>query len=815
MSLLDQLLNGRSNNQSGDALAALNFDRGEFDIPNPPNVNELPVKQASDDTSDSEPDTVEVKNGIASSGKAMAWYEVVFDVPFSDGTKPTVTAVAESRGSSESQGQYSPPSHDSPGITALELLDISIPDPSLSERSLTDRSLNAVDLADVSISNRALNDRALNEVGLQQRELSQVQLQTDVSLPGVDLPTVSLPQASIPEISLGQFEVQQQTVPTAIESDVSISEVTEGDIGSGIVNGLTSLADNRQSVQQALADESQYTQFSEESFGEGLGIEDLRFTDLQDIDAIPSFEENLKRRNRETGEAIANEMSNRVDGAFWMLDFQNNYTILDQTLTIGFDLQDDVENELKAIIDRFSAELYGAPSSDSSYTPSGGEGIYESIWGAIGAELDDIKNKFLLTGDDIRALRDQIDSAFNDFSERLTGSDQVTGALETFVQDLVNDLTSTFSNFDTGINDLASLTDSELRNMASNIDTNFGNTRDTINSRMGEIETVVNDKLALISQMKTDIENAINSLTDNVNSALADLGANVESEVSTLKQNIQTSINDQSEQTQTQINELSNTTQTQLTELRDSIENQIIQNNDAIRDSINVLNGNVRDELISMNTNIENVINNVVADADTELKNFKTNVEDNMNTTIDEIRNNNNIVETTLQDMNSNIDSTISGMNSDIENTITSMNQEVDEQMKGLSNDTQSELVDMRDDIEGQINALSDDIEAALNEYNQNITNAYNDITALAEQSLNESTNQVYEAIGAPAGQAISPVQIRNVDETGFEFLGYRGGLTIHWNAIGEAGEVRSGGGGGVGRLPSPPESELPGIIFR
>jgi len=74
----------------------------------------------------------------------------------------------------------------------------------------------------------------------------------------------------------------------------------------------------------------------------------------------------------------------------------------------------------------------------------------------------------------------------------------------------------------------------------------------------------------------------------------------------------------------------------------------------------------------------------------------------------------------------------------------------------------------------------------------------------------------VYEAIGAPAGQAISPVQIRNVDETGFEFLGYRGGMTIHWNAIGEAGEVRSGGGGREGvPTPEPPEGELPGIIFR
>jgi hypothetical protein len=76
--------------------------------------------------------------------------------------------------------------------------------------------------------------------------------------------------------------------------------------------------------------------------------------------------------------------------------------------------------------------------------------------------------------------------------------------------------------------------------------------------------------------------------------------------------------------------------------------------------------------------------------------------------------------------------------------------------------------------------------------------------------------DQVNSSIGAPKGEALSPVQIRNVDESGFEFLGYQGGMKIHWNAIGTPGEGGTDtiGGGGGDITPAPPEG-FPGIIFR
>jgi hypothetical protein len=57
----------------------------------------------------------------------------------------------------------------------------------------------------------------------------------------------------------------------------------------------------------------------------------------------------------------------------------------------------------------------------------------------------------------------------------------------------------------------------------------------------------------------------------------------------------------------------------------------------------------------------------------------------------------------------------------------------------------------------------------------------------------------VYEEIGAPDGQLISPTQVREVDNQGFEFLGFEGGTVINWIAFGvvEAEEDENGSDNG------------------
>lgn len=808
MALLRDLINTDQDAKDIDPLDELNFERASAQVRQMPDAGDIPVKQASQDDG-TDGNAVELKHGKATSDSELAWYSVVFDTPFAQGTTPTVTASVKSRGTNDSEGSFSPPSHDSPSVTALEIIGVDVGTPSLSSRSLSGRSLEDVSIPGVALSDRALDERALEQRGLPQRSLDDVSLDTSVDIIDVSLPQASLPQTSIPDVSIGEVDVADQSVPqTDVAAGVEISSITSDEIGDSIEEQLQSIEESRNSVQQALADSSQYSQFSEEDFGQGLGFEDLDFANLDDIEAIPSFEETLKRRNRETGEAIANDLSDRVNNAFGFLSFSKQWNVLGETFGFGFNFQDDIEGELKRIIDFFTAELYGAPSSDSGYTPAGGEGIYESAWGAVGAELDDIKNKFLLTGEDIDKLRDQVNSAFSDYDEKLTGSDQVEGALERFVNDLVADLRSTFTNFDNGINGVASLTDNELLNMSSAIDSNFTNTRESINTRISNLQSQVNQRFQNVNEIQDNVQTAINNLTNDINAALNDLDSAIESSINNLVSDIQTGINDSLSETESQINILSEETQVQVNDLRDSIQNTIIENNDITRDAITRLNDNVRAELQSMNDDVEVTLQNIISDADSEFKAFRDDVLSEMQAINSDIQNNNGAIEDTLQNMNSNTETTVQDMNSDIESTIQNMNQEIDSSLVSLSDDTESEMANLADDTETQVNNLSDDVEQKFNDLNENINASYENIAGLAEEALNRSSDQVFTKLGAPNDVGIAPVMIRNISNQGFQFLGYEGGMTIHWNAIGtseEGTDIGGGGGGGREGLPGLP----------
>jgi len=807
MDIIRQLLNDGTITE--DDLEELDFDTATFSIPDLPEANDLPVKTAAQEDKKSG-NVIEVKHGRASSADQMAWYEVNFETPFADGVKPTVTASVESRGTNESGGSFTPPSHDSPAITAIELLQVDITSQSLGSRSLGDRALAGVNLDDVTLSDRALSERALEQRSLTEPTLDSVSLDTQVDILDVSLPTASLPRASIPEISVGDFNVPDQQVPTTdVGAGISVDPIDSSEIGQAISDTLDSIESNRDSIQESLAENSEYTRFNEENFGDDLGIQDLDFTNLGDIRDIPSFEEELKERNRETGINISRVVNDEVDGAFSFLSWET--TVVGNS--IGFDFSNGIENTISDIVNFFAKELYGANEFNSN--PSG-EGIYESIWGAIGAELDDIKDKFLLTGGDIDDLRNKIDTAFSDYDSRLTGSQ---GALQTFVEDLLTDLRNTFGNFDTGINQIAQLTDTELSSMASTIDSNFSNARESINTRVQNLQQQVNTRLEDVNQIQENVQVAVDDLNSNINGALSDLNADIESSINELVGTIQTAVNDQATEVETQFNALSEQTQAQVNDLRDNIESTMLNNNEITRDAINTLTDNVRAEIQSMNTNIESALQDIVSEADTEFKDFRTDVLGQMQTMTDEVRNNNSVIESTIQDMNADIETNIQDMNTDVESTIQNMNSDVDTSISQLASDVDSNMKQLADDTESQINAVSDDIEQKLNQFNQNVNASYESLAGLAEEALNRSSQEVFQKIGAPDGEGIAPVHIRNVGPNGFEFLGYQGGMTIHWNAIGAAQEgegddIIGGGGGGVGGLPEPPEG-FPGLIIR
>jgi len=129
-------------------------------------------------------------------------------------------------------------------------------------------------------------------------------------------------------------------------------------------------------------------------------------------------------------------------------------------------------------------------------------------------------------------------------------------------------------------------------------------------------------------------------------------------------------------------------------------------------------------------------------------------------------------------------------------------------------------LFDFRDKVQAAMNKYKDDIEAAvnsgfsdsrtktqeaLNAYrdkiqasvnsgladNRNKTqtalNTYRDNTqASVNAGLNAMIPKLYEMIGLPIGQLMSPINIRNVTETSFEFYALSAGMRLHYIAIGK-----------------------------
>lgn len=783
MKLLDQLLG-----QQRQAPESLNLQRGEFSVPDVPNVNDIPVKSASQDNgTDGDTPTVEVKHGIAESEAQLAWYKVVFDTPFQEETRPTITAVSESRPTQESQASYSPPSHESPGITALELIGISIPAPEVGDRSLSGRALADVGLDNVALSDKALSDRALQSRGLDQRQLDQVSVDTQVDLVDVSIPRLSLPSASVPGVSISQPSVPSRSLEKVdFSGNVDVSQI---DSIGGDINPTESIESARNNI-------SNQVNLPLESFGQNLG--DLGLTEqvteeIDELQANRTFEEIFKERNRNTGRSLVN-----VGG-----DFVNNVVP-----GLGVNLDGELVDVLRFI----ATELYGAPGD-----PSQGEGFVESVWGAIGALIDDaVKAGFIQRGNEIEELRSIAFREVNEYDKQIT--DAINNLIDGGDNNIVGEIQRLANASNTQMGNISQATDNQLQNIAGQADTKVGNLRGGVNDRLQTLRNQVNGSLTDINGIQDNVEAELQEFNQQINDILAQLSSDLDSIFADLVANIEEQVNLQGDEIESQVNQLADSTQQQVNDLRSNLETNMVSNNDAIRDAINTLNDAVNVELQDMNANVEQTLNDIISEADAEFKGLRSDVLDQMQTTVDDVRQNNDIIETTLQDMNSNTESTIQNMNSDVETTIQQMNQEIESQLQGQSDEIEQQMVTLRDNIEDELNALSDDIEQKLNTYNDNVLTSYNDITALAEQAFNGSITQVNGAIGAPEGEAPSPVQIRNVDHTGFEFLGYQGGMTIHWNAIGtpsEGGSDIVGGGGGREGVPSPePPEQLPGVIF-
>lgn len=759
MDRLRNLLNTDKDPADMDPLDELNFKRARAQVTDIPDVGDIPVKEATqDDGTDGQ--AVEIKHGKAASEEQMAWYNVVFNTPFAAGTEPTVVASVESRSTQESDNTYEPPTHDSPGITGFELVDISIEAPTLSERSLSQRSLEDVSLQEVTLSDKQLSDVSLARRDLAARELEQASLDTQVNVGSVNIPGIDIPSASISDVSIGSQSLSERQLDKIdFAAPIDVSEI--GSVGGAI--------EPTQSIEEQIQGVPEEFSIPLDDFGDDL---DIRQQIAEVVDEIErqTFESAFKERNRNAGRQLVN-----VGG-----DFINN--------TIP-GLGVNLDGELVDVLSFIATELYGAPGD-----PSQGEGVVESIWGAIGAVLDDaVAAGFIQRGNEIEDLKQIVSNKLINYD------DQITSAINSLINEIVTDVKSVGEAVNNDINNLAGITDSELNNIGGLADNKIENFRGNLNDRINTLKSEIQNSLSDINTIQDNVENEFKNLNAEINDILSAMSSDINSIFSTLVANIEEQFNARGDEIQSQLNSQGRSIQDQVNSLRDDIESTIVNNNAVTRDSIIRLNENVLAELEDMNANIESVLADIVDDAEVNINGLRADVLDEMQRTVDEVNQQSLGIETELQGMNTNIEETLQNIVSDAETTIQEMNQEIDEQIQLLSDDTQSGLITLRDNTEEELNNLSDDVESQLNSYNQNVLSSYETITSLAEESLNRSREQMYAEIGAPDGEAITPVHIRNISETGFQFLGYEGGMKIHWTAIGastEGSDIIGGGGG-------------------
>lgn len=82
------------------------------------------------------------------------------------------------------------------------------------------------------------------------------------------------------------------------------------------------------------------------------------------------------------------------------------------------------------------------------------------------------------------------------------------------------------------------------------------------------------------------------------------------------------------------------------------------------------------------------------------------------------------------------------------------------------------------EDVMSKANRLKDD--------NTDVQNwASEQVSDQAQQAYNETPRALYSALGFPLGVKIAPFHHRNVTRGGFQYLGYEGGMDIHYIAMG------------------------------
>lgn len=146
------------------------------------------------------------------------------------------------------------------------------------------------------------------------------------------------------------------------------------------------------------------------------------------------------------------------------------------------------------------------------------------------------------------------------------------------------------------------------------------------------------------------------------------------------------------------------------------------------------------------------------------------------------------VVDTVSANFNS-----LSNYADNVDSNLNSYNEQVRTALEDLQITTSESITELRDELQATLDDVTDELEDVFDRQVGNNNLAYQDLTGLSQQAIDQAPNRIYQEIGAPEGELITPVSVRNIDRTGFEFLGYSGGTEIQWTAIG----LGDGDGGG------------------
>lgn len=196
-----------------------------------------------------------------------------------------------------------------------------------------------------------------------------------------------------------------------------------------------------------------------------------------------------------------------------------------------------------------------------------------------------------------------------------------------------------------------------------------------------------------------------------------------------------------------------------------------------------------------MKDRIQQAINENFGLIEEQTQEQKERVEQPLNELVTELEEAFGAVDQDIDEIQSQTRTSIEQLNTNVSEALSQQSATTNEALNQLSEDTAASMEEMSSEVDAVINEAIGLIQEALDDQNEVTNEAYGELTALSQNAIDQAPARVYEEIGAPDGQLIAPLQIRNVDEEGFEFLGYEGGTAINWVAV---GPVESTGGGGT-----------------